>query len=74
MHPILLQNIDLGKPTLLLIISLEASSYLLALLGEDDDDLGDNPEDFSILCDPLYESCYEKMLLLLVLTKGEKLF
>ena len=33
----------------------EASSYLLALLGEDDDDLGDNPEDFPILCDPPYE-------------------
>ena len=33
----------------------EASSYVLALLGEDDDDLGDNPEDFPILCDPPYE-------------------
>ena len=33
----------------------EASSYLLALLGEDDDDLGDNPEDFPIFCDPPYE-------------------
>ena len=32
----------------------EASSYLLALLGEDNDDLGDNPEDFPILCDPPY--------------------
>lgn len=33
----------------------EASSYLLALLGEDEDDLGDIPEDFPILCDPPYE-------------------
>ena len=33
----------------------EASSYLLTLLGEDDDDLGDNPEDFPIFCDPPYE-------------------
>jgi len=33
----------------------EASSYLLALLGEENDDLGDNLDDFSILCDPPYE-------------------
>ena len=33
----------------------EASSYLLKLLGEGEDDLGDNPEDFPIFCDPPYE-------------------
>ena len=33
----------------------EASSYLMKLLGEGEDDLGDNPEDFPIVCDPPYE-------------------
>ena len=33
----------------------EASSYLMKLVGEGEDDLGDNPEDFPIVCDPPYE-------------------
>ena len=33
----------------------EGSSYLMQLLGDGEDDLGDNPEDFPILCDPPYE-------------------
>ena len=33
----------------------EASSYLMKLLEEGEDDLGDNPEDFPIVCDPPYE-------------------
>ena len=33
----------------------EGSSYLMQLLGEGEDDLGDNPEDFPIVCDPPYE-------------------
>ena len=41
--------------SLLINLAGEASSYLLTLLGEDDDDLGDNPEDFPICCDPPYE-------------------
>ena len=33
----------------------EGSSYLMQLLGEGEDDLGDNPEDFPIVTDPPYE-------------------
>ena len=51
----------------------EASSYLLALLGEEDDDLGDNPEDFPILCDPPYELLLRENAII-VLTKEEKLY
>ena len=51
----------------------EASSYLLALLGEDDDDLGDNPEDFPILCDPPYELLLRENAIIAAPDKGRKI-
>ena len=35
----------------------EASSYLKALIGEEDEELGDNPDDFPILYVTLPMSC-----------------